>query len=292
MEIRSSQNEAVEALLNGAPISSGTNNAVRAVDIFCGAGGLTYGLRQAGIQVVEGVDLNEDCRYAYEFNNNARFVHKNIINYMAENIDSALAGSKVKILVGCAPCQPFSAYTQGPRRKHKDKWVLLDRFGELARDSQPDIVSMENVVPLADTDRFRLFEIELTKAGYQVHHRIVDCRHYGAPQKRRRLVLLASRHGKINLIAPTHPSEADWKTVREAIGEMPYLNAGEADPTDPLHRTSRLSEVNTQRIVASKPGGTWRDWPDHLRAVCHTKRQARHIPRCMAAWNGASQLRL
>lgn len=270
--------EAVETQLSGALTSGGANSIVRAVDLFCGAGGLTHGLRKAGIEVVEGVDLDKTCRYAYEFNNKARFVHKSILNYTAENIASALAGSKVKILVGCAPCQPFSTYTQGPRRNHQDKWVLLDRFGELARDSQPDIVSMENVVPLADTDRFRLFEIELIKAGYQVHHRIVDCRHYGAPQKRRRLVLLASRHGKIDLIAPTHPSEADWMVVGEAIGEMSPLGAGESDPTDPLHRTSRLSEINMQRILASKPGGTWRDWPDHLRAACHTRKTGKTYP--------------
>ena len=254
------------------------NEAVRAVDLFCGAGGLTYGLRQAGIEVVEGVDLDQSCRHAYEFNNGARFIHKSVPDYTANEIASALSGGKVKLLVGCAPCQPFSTYTQGPRGSHQDKWALLDRFGELARDCQPDIVSMENVTPLAETERFRSFVSELKDAGFRVSHWIVDCRHYGAPQQRRRLVLLASRHGDIDLLPPTHPKEEDWAVVRDAIFEMPALQAGEADAIDPLHCTSRLSETNMKRMLASKPGGTWRDWPEELRAQCHIRTSGKTYP--------------
>ena len=260
------------------PLGEPTCDAIRAVDLFCGAGGLTYGLRQAGIEVVEGVDLDSTCRHAYEFNNGSRFIHKSVLSYTANEIENAFGDASVKLLAGCAPCQPFSTYTQGPRGNHQDKWALLDRFGELARDSKPDIVSMENVTPLAETDRFRAFVQELEFAGFRVNHWIVDCRHYGAPQQRRRLVLLASRHGEIDIIPPTHPSERDWKLVREAISDMPPLSAGDVDPIDPLHRTSRLSELNMQRMLASKPGGTWRDWPHDLRAACHTRSTGKTYP--------------
>ena len=263
-----------EAACNAATVS----DAVRAVDLFCGAGGLTYGLMQAGLTVVEGVDLDDTCRYAYEFNNNARFVHKSVLDYTAEDIASALNGSKVRVLAGCAPCQPFSTYTQGPRGNHQDKWALLDRFRELTRDIQPDIVSMENVTPLAGTDRFQFFVSELQEAGFCIRHWIVDCRKYGIPQQRRRLVLLASLHGEVELIPPTHPSEPDWKMVRDAIGDMPPLGAGDADPDDPLHRTSRLLDTNMQRMLASKPGGTWRDWPEDLRAACHNRSTGKTYP--------------
>lgn len=251
---------------------------VQAVDLFCGAGGLTYGLQEAGITVVEGVDLDGACRHAYEKNNNAQFVHKSVLNYTVEDIDSALGHAKFKVLAGCAPCQPFSTYTQGPRGNHRDKWALLDRFGELAHDAQPDIVSMENVTPLAETDRFRSFVAELEHAGFYVNSWIVDCRHYGAPQQRRRLVLLASRHGEIELLPASHPSREDWKVVRDAIGEMSPISAGDVDAKDPLHRTSRLSEVNMKRMLASKPGGTWRDWPKTLRADCHVRKSGKTYP--------------
>ncbi len=248
-----------------------TCEALRAVDLFCGAGGLTCGLRQAGIEVVEGVDLDQTCRHAYEFNNDVRFVYKCVLSYTANEIKRAFGDAKVKLLAGCTPCQPFSTYTRGTRGNHRDSWALLDRFVELARASQPDIVSMENVTPLAETERFLACVGALEDAGFRVSHGIVDCREYGAPQQRRRLVLLASRHGAINILPPTHPSEKDWKDVREAISDMPPLGAGDVDPEDPLHRTSWLSEVNMQRMLASKPGGTWRDWPDELRVACHTR---------------------
>lgn len=261
-----------------SPHSNPIYSAIRAVDLFCGAGGLTYGLNQAGIKVVEGVDVDSACRHAYEFNNHARFVHRSVLSYSAREIKEAFGDAPVKLLAGCAPCQPFSTYTQGPRGNHRDKWALLDRFGELARDSKPDIVSMENVTPLAETERFRAFVEELKDAGFQVNHWIIDCRHYGAPQQRRRLVLLASRYGEIDILPPTHPSPEDWKVVREAISDLPPLRAGDIDPADPLHRTSRLSKVNMQRMLASKPGGTWRDWPDELRAACHTRSTGKTYP--------------
>lgn len=260
-------------------ISPGTGSAdVMAVDLFCGAGGLTYGLQRAGITVVEGVDIDGACRYAYEVNNGSRFIHKSALEYTADDAATALDGAKVRVLAGCAPCQPFSTYTQGPRGNHRDKWALLDRFGELARSVLPDIVSMENVTPLADTDRFKSFVNELEEAGFCVKHWIVDCREYGAPQQRRRLVLLASRHGEIDILPPTHKQPEQWAAVRDVIGDMPPLGAGEADAEDPLHRTSRLSPTNMKRMLASKPGGTWRDWPDELRAPCHVRESGKTYP--------------
>lgn len=259
-------------------LRGGNIGDARAVDLFCGAGGLTYGLQRAGITVVEGVDIDGACRYAYEANTGSRFIHKSALDYTAEDIVSALDGAGVRVLAGCAPCQPFSTYTQGPRGNHQDKWALLDRFGELAQAVQPDIVSMENVTPLADTDRFKSFVGELHGAGFRVKHWIVDCREYGAPQQRRRLVLLASRHGEIDILPPTHPEPEQWVAVHDVIGHMPPLAAGDADTKDPLHRTSRLSPTNMERMLASKPGGSWRDWPEDLRARCHVRDSGRSYP--------------
>lgn len=256
----------------------GKGGKVRAVDLFCGAGGLTHGLQRAGLTVVEGVDIDGACKYAYEANNGARFVHKSALDYTEEDIASAFRGARVRVLVGCAPCQPFSTYTQGTRGKHQDKWAMLDRFGQLALATRPDIVSMENVAPLEDTDRFRSFVQELDSAGFHVKHLVVDCREYGAPQQRRRLVLLASRYGEIDLLPPTHARPEQWTVVRDVIGNMPPLAAGDADPEDPLHRTSQLSSTNMRRMLASRPGGTWRDWPKELRAPCHIRESGKTYP--------------
>ena len=105
----------------------------------------------------------------------------------------------------------------------------------------------------------------------------MDCAEYGVPQQRRRLVLLASRLGPVTLL---HPASCGGRpaTVRQAIGGLPPLEAGAEDPRDPLHRCSALSAANLSRIRASRPGGTWRDWPEELVAVCHTKRTGRTYP--------------
>src|SRR3546814_7213932 len=89
------------------------------------------------------------------------------------------------------------------------------------------------------------------------------------------MVLLASRHGDIEMIAPTRKVP---KTVRQAIGRLRPLRAGETAPRDKLHATATLSETNLKRIKASKPGGTWRDWPAHLVAECHRDASGRTYP--------------
>lgn len=251
---------------------------VRAVDLFCGAGGLTFGLEEAGIEVVQGVDIDPACEYPYNANTNAEFLLKNAKEYTAKELKKAWGKPAIKVLVGCAPCQPFSTYTQGPRGNHREKWVLLRKFAELVLEAKPDVVSMENVTPLSRTSTFRKFVRDLEGAGYKVSYSIVDCRHYGAAQMRRRLVLFASRKGPIDILPPTHANEAEWATVKSVIGKLKPLASGQADTGDLLHRASRLSPTNLKRIKASKPGGTWKDWPPKLVAKCHQKKSGKTYP--------------
>lgn len=249
-----------------------------AIDLFCGAGGLTYGLEQAGLRVAEGVDVDPHCKYPFEANNKARFVCKDIREYTAADAEKAWAKADTKILVGCAPCQPFSTYTQGSRGSYKQRWVLLRRFGELIEETEPDVVSMENVAPLERTEIFKKFVKRLRDLDYYVNYNLVDCRTYGAPQMRRRLVLLASRLGDIALTQATHKSPETWTTVRDTIAHLPKISAGESLNDDPLHRSASLSDLNMRRIRASKAGGTWRDWPPELVADCHKKKSGKTYP--------------
>ena len=255
-------------------------NEAKVIDLFCGAGGLTYGLERAGLSVVEGVDVDERCRYPYEANTGARFVPKDVRHYGAEDLRSAWAEADLRVLVGCAPCQRFSTYARGGTApdKYRSRWGLIERFVTLAEQTLPDIISMENVPPLARTRVFRSFVHRLEALGYKVDNQVADCRTYGAPQTRRRLVLLASRFGSINLIPPTHFDPTTWKDVRSTIGHLPSLRAGEVDPDDPLHRSSQLSTLNHKRIRASKPGGTWRDWPQSLVSPCHRRGSGKTYP--------------
>jgi len=249
-------------------ISDMNSVSISAVDLFCGVGGLTHGLERAGVSVAAGVDIEAGCAFSFEANNSAKFVGADVATIASEEIESLFAqNARFRLLAGCAPCQPFSTYSQtGRGRKYEDQWPLLLKFGSLVRSIKPDFVTMENVPQLAQHEVFEQFLKSLK--GYKVWWRVVDCWEYGVPQTRKRLVLLASRHGGGLELRPTHSVRV---TVADAIAGMPVIAAGERDPGDPLHRSPRLSDINLRRIKASVPGGTWRDWPIDLQADCHRR---------------------
>ncbi len=245
---------------------------VRAVDLFCGVGGLTHGFRRGGIAVAAGVDLDGSCRFAYEHNNRpSAFVERDVNILTSAEVCDLFGDAPVKLLAGCAPCQPFSTYSRSERKRNGEaedgEWSLVASFGRLVGEVQPDLVTMENVPQLLLHDVFHRFLEALD--GYHVTWSTVDCDRIGVPQTRKRMVLMASRLGPARLGLP----EADMAavTVRSEIAALPPLRAGQADATDPLHVSCKLSDLNLRRIQASKPGGTWRDWPEDLRAACHRK---------------------
>lgn len=249
------------------------------VDLFCGAGGLTHGFVLEGFHVVAGIDADGACKYPYEANNDgARFINEIIENLTAQDITTLYPEEHVKILVGCAPCQPYSSYTK--RNNYPDEnWKLVSRFADLIFGVQPEIVSMENVPDLATFNRgdvYHAFIDRLKGKGYYVtEYPRVYCPDYGIPQRRTRLVLFASKYGEIELVKKTH-SPSEYQTLRQTIGHLGPLEAGETCQNDPLHKASHLSRLNLRRMRASVPGGTWRDWPEELVAECHQKESGRN----------------
>jgi len=246
------------------------------VDLFCGVGGLTHGFVLEGLPVNAGIDLDPACRFPYEANNDAIFVQQDIAKITATELNELFGKAEFRILAGCAPCQPFSTYAQRYGLDGKDgKWGLLYEFSRLARGSGPDIITMENVPTVAKHEVFHDFVNTLKQLGYHTWFDVVDSSQYGVPQTRRRMVLLASKHGEIKMVEPTVDKP---KTVRQAIGRLRALSAGEAAPSDKLHVSSKLSEKNLKRIRVSKPGGTWRDWPEHLISDCHRAESGKTYP--------------
>lgn len=251
---------------------------ISCVDIFCGVGGLTHGLARGGVRVVAGIDTDPECRFPYEANN-GKFLQLDVGQVSGEMIRGLWGKHQFSLLAGCAPCQPFSTYGRRKDRQaeSKRKWDLVADFGRLVAESRPDFVTMENVPQLVRHDVFREFLVALK--DYSVSFAVVDCVAYGVPQTRKRLVLLASRHGPIQLADPVGSlSEEDAPTVRKAISDLPTLRAGEHDPKDFLHSACRLSQLNLERIQASRPGGTWREWEPQLVAGCHAKISGQTYP--------------
>lgn len=238
------------------------------VDLFCGVGGLTHGLVRGGIEITAGFDIDAGCRYPFEANNAATFVECDVANLTAEQITPYFAGADITLLAGCAPCQPFSTYSRSGRNSHyESQWPLVSTFGRLVKKLKPDLVTMENVPQLADHPVFE--QLLKSLAGYKKWWSIVECTSIGVPQTRKRLVLLASRLGSKGLALSK--DLAPNATVRQVIGALPPIQAGESHPDDALHMAPSLSALNLSRIKASRPGGTWRDWPSELQATCHQK---------------------
>lgn len=252
------------------------------VDLFCGIGALSYGFAMVGFGVAAGIDSDEACRYAYEFNTRARFVCKPVETVTAGEVAGLHVGDGPRVLIGCAPCQPFSAYSNRKKGRANTSSssdgrqpLLLDEFARLVRETRPHAVAMENVPRLRRHAVFKRFVECLAGEGYNVWRGAVRCSDYGVPQTRRRLVLLASRLGHIGMVGRTHAGSGP-PTVRDAIGGLEPVRAGCSSPSDPLHVASRLSETNLERMSQTRPGGGgWKGWERRLVPPMRRKRSGR-----------------
>ena len=254
---------------------SGRDPKISAVDLFCGVGGLTHGLVRGGIDVTAGVDIDPGCRFPFEANNSAVFLERDVGDLTERELEKLYKPGSLRLLAGCAPCQPFSSYSRSGRNsEYESQWPLVSSFGKLVRRSKPDLVTMENVPQLLDHPVFHEFLANLR--GYKKWWSVVECATLGIPQTRKRLVLLASRLGDRGLSIPK--GAVVHTTVRSAIADLPKLRAGERDPEDALHAAPALSDLNLRRIRASRPGGTWRDWPSELQASCHRRASGATYP--------------
>ena len=239
---------------------------VIAIDLFCGIGGLTYGLSLSGVNVLAGFDNDASCQYAYETNNRrSAFYNIDVRNIKSQDVVRHYEGADVTVMVGCAPCQPFSAYTRNRENDGDEDCSLVDEFARIVEMTIPDMVSMENVPGIVRHQAFgRLLET-LRSLEYIVEYSVLLCSNYGVPQTRRRLVLLASRLGAVSLPRPIE----NRPTVADFIRGLPEIEDGQTAADDPAHTTLPLSLRNRERIQQSRPGGTWKDWDNDKISRCH-----------------------
>ena len=260
-------------------LATTTDNGI-VIDLFCGIGGLSHGLLKEGFDIAAGIDSDETCRYGYEHSNDAQFIHRDIADLSCDDIRGlfAAAGGGTTILAACPPCQPWSNLKQSS--PDSDDLAPLKKLACLIEEVEPDFVVMENVRGIADYTKHPAFRIILESMvlKYHIHCEIVNMADYGIPQNRIRLVLQASRSGRISLIDPTHPRHQN--TVRDTISGLEPLAAGAASTSDPLHRAAGLSPLNLRRIRATPhDGGSATDWPAGLFTDCYRKKSGRNYMR-------------
>ena len=245
-----------------------------AIDIFCGAGGLSYGLLSSGLPVCAGIDIDPDCRYPFSANLHVPFLQEDLSNLSPDSLKDLFPKDSISVIAGCAPCQPFSTLAQG-HSDHNERWTLLLSFCNLISRIQPQVIAMENVPSLSRHKIYKSILKTLEQQNYHFSATILPCADYGVPQHRTRLILLASKLGPISMVQPTSYRDQPT-TVRQAIGHLPPLKAGAQAPLDPLHCSSTLSPTNQERIKHSRPGRTWRDWPAELKADCHVRETGKY----------------
>jgi len=248
---------------------------MKAIDFFCGAGGLTRGLLDIGIDVIAGIDLDESACKTYEENNKpSKFIHADI-RKLETTFLRKLIGKTARrdlLLVGCAPCQSFSTQRKG-NSKRPDS-TLLSAFGKIVESLQPGQILIENVPGMKRVkgySTYRRFIKMLESNGYMLSENILDAKYYGVPQSRRRLILIAMKGVQPELPAKIFGVDMQpFQTVRQAISHYPPVLAGEEHARIPNHIASPLSKLNLTRIKSTPlDGGDRRSWPRRLVLNCH-----------------------
>lgn len=248
---------------------------MNAIDFFCGGGGMTKGLIEAGINVIFGLDSNPLCQETYENNNGIPYINRDVSQVTTEELLEEfpiLLDNDELLMVGCAPCQPFSVLNPNNPNEHRSV-NLLNEFGRIVQGVHPAHIMVENVPGLKGRgeDVLQEFLDMLNAEGYEYDYRVINAKNYGVPQNRRRFVLIASRLFEPHIPPATHGDELlPYITVYDAIHEYPALRAGQSDENVPNHRAAGLSEINLQRLQATPVnGGSRTDWPAELWLNCH-----------------------
>ena len=241
-----------------------------AIDLFSGAGGLTLGLRRARFKVVGAVEVSELAAATYRSN----FRDVSLWNIDIQKLSVArvlreldMRPGQLDLLAGCPPCQGFSSMRSlnGHQAVVDDRNDLVIQFERFVKGLRPKAVMLENVPALVRDQRLTGLVASLESMGYTVTTEVLDASHYGVPQRRRRMILVATRRGHVQL-AEKDPVRV---TVRDAIGSL--ASPGRSD--DPLHDLKENRQPKIARLIARIPkdGGSRRDLGANSQLECHRR---------------------
>lgn len=254
-------------------------NKLKAVDFFCSGGGMSYGMQQAGIEILAGIDCDKTCEETYQSNiKGAKFIHADVFNLKEKELKRELSLKKNDdnlILIGCSPCQYWSIINTSRHKSEKSK-DLLKEFKRFVEYFYPGYVVVENVPGVLKRKKesgLDEFINWLEKNKYKVHFNVHEVSNYDVPQHRKRFTLIANRVTQNEL----EPVKSNLKplTVRDVIGVdngFPLVKAGFKDSTPFMHTVAGLKEINIKRLeLTCKNGGTRLAYADNYELVpnCH-----------------------
>lgn len=246
-----------------------------AIDLFCGAGGLSTGLLNVGFQITGALDSWDVAVKTYALNFNHPVVHANIVDLSIDEFWRRIGCSPcpIDLVAGGPPCQGFSVQRIG--KDQDDRNDLILEFARFVLAIRPKMFLMENVPGLLGKRGSHIaiqFETLLYKGGYKVQYEQVNTAEYGTPQIRRRVFYygwLASNIMPFSFPKPTHTANT-FLSVWDVIGDLPSPPMDYTPlPTDHLHRRTHLSQINLERLRQVPPGGGFENLPVHLRVDAH-----------------------
>ena len=237
-----------------------------AIDLFSGCGGLSEGLRNAGFDVVAAFDNDVDSIEAYRLNHpDTKVFESDIRDVDIADVKEILRGNPLHLLAGCPPCQGFSSMRRLNKKhsKRDGRNNLVLEYLRFVKKLKPLTIMMENVPGLVNYTLFKYVVRELRALGYKLKFKPVNIQEYGIPQRRKRLVVVGSLLGDIDIAKPT----GEKVTVRDMIGHMQSVSKTK----DPVHKivASHKPEVMERIKATPKNGGSRADLPKNFELACH-----------------------
>jgi DNA (cytosine-5)-methyltransferase 1 len=244
-----------------------------AIDLFCGSGAVSLGLKNAGFDVVGAVDFDPHACATYRANHPSVKLIQNDIRLIPANAFDDVVKKQLNLLVVCAPCQPFSS--QNRKRSNDDgRLNLVEASLPFIERYQPQIVFLENVPGLASSGIFDRFRTCLATLGYEIAEPLkLDASELGVPQRRTRMIMVAVKGADLN--AAIDIARLPRKTVRDVIADLPVPVVGRnAVSKDALHFSRQHSALNIERLRhIPTDGGSRHHLPEHLQLACHRNRK-------------------
>ncbi len=269
---------------------------LRAIDFFCGAGGVTCGFIRAGIKVIAGIDIDTALEKTYKENNKTKFYKFDVSKTAPSDIESELQINQNDddlIFIACSPCQYYTKINTD-KEKSSETRLLLEDFLLYINYFQPGYIFIENVPGINTKSESPLnkFKKELIQNKYVIDDGVLNVKYYGVPQNRNRYVLVASR--VVHQISLPEEDRENIKTVKDAIGDLNKFTpiaAGHMDSSNFCHSAASLSEINLKRIQATPhDGGDRRKWQDNkeLQVKCYTEHAGHYDVYGRMHWNKPS----
>lgn len=263
---------------------SNVNIKLGVIDLFSGCGGSATGFEKTGFPVKVAVDIDKSASESFKVNFPDSTVFTEDISYLSGKQLLKAGGfknGKEVVLIACPPCQGFSNARRNSERLTDPRNKLIYEFLRIVEEIKPFAFVLENVPGLAKGVGKPIF-VQILKRlndlGYQTVYDVVNTADYGVPESRRRLVLIGTNDPKIRLTFPSKTNSdpmisselPPWKTVKDAIGDLEPIKAGQKSEKDPLHMSANLSELNLKRLENTPhDGGDRLSWPDDLVLECH-----------------------